>query len=139
MQFKIIAIAFILFLMTNSQADDREQFVSKSAQTVMIELYSSQGCSSCPPAERWISQFVDDDSLWRDYVPIVFHVDYWNDLGWIDVFSNAENSKRQRAYYAQKKIKSVYTPGLIINGKRVEGRRLLYKCTTPWSFECNVK
>ena len=107
--------------MTNSQADNRVEFVSKSAQTVMIELYSSQGCSSCPPAERWISQFIDDNRLWRDYVPIVFHVDYWNDLGWIDVFSNAENSKRQREYYAQKKIKSVYTPGLIINGKEWRG------------------
>ena len=97
---KIFVICSVLFAI-NSNAQEAVQFKSQAQQTTMIELYSSQGCSSCPPAERWISRFVDDNNLWKQTIPIVFHVDYWNDIGWIDPFSNALNSQRQRNYHRQ--------------------------------------
>ena len=72
-----------MMFFSNVHAQNAVQFSSLPQQTTMIELYSSQGCSSCPPAERWISKYIDDDNLWKKIVPIVFHVDYWNDLGWV--------------------------------------------------------
>ena len=87
LKYSYMIISMMFFY--NVHAQNAVQFSSLPQQTTMIELYSSQGCSSCPPAERWISEFIDDDDLWKRTVPIVFHVDYWNDLGWIDPFSNA--------------------------------------------------
>jgi len=121
MYLKYLSMIFFVLIITNTHAQNLVQFSSQVQQTTMIELYSSQGCSSCPPAERWISKFIHDDKLWENTVPVVFHVDYWNDLGWVDPFSNASNSKRQRIYHRQRKINSVYTPGFIINGNEWRG------------------
>lgn len=117
MHIKSILYTLVLLSFTNVHAADVVEFTSKNKNAALIELYSSQGCSSCTPAERWISKFVDDDSLWKVYVPIVFHVDYWDYLGWKDPFSTPNNSKRQRNYYQQGKVSSVYTPGFIVNGR----------------------
>lgn len=120
MNLKNICIIFLLNI-SYANAQNTRQFKSQPQQTTMIELYSSQGCSSCPPAERWISRFVDDDTLWIKTVPLVFHVDYWNDIGWVDIFATSLNSNRQRAYHRQGKVNSVYTPGLIVNGEEWRG------------------
>lgn len=82
----------------------------------LLELYSSQSCSSCPPAERWVSQFVSDNRLWNTIIPMVFHVDYWDDLGWQDRFAKPQYTLRQRQYQQQGKINAVYTPGFIVDG-----------------------
>lgn len=87
----------------------------------VLELYTSQGCSSCPPAERWLSSFVDEPSLWRDIIPINFHVDYWDYLGWKDPFARAEFSKRQRSYQQLGHARNVATPGFVVNGKGWNG------------------
>ena len=87
----------------------------------VLELYTSQGCSSCPPAERWLSSFVDEPSLWRDIIPINFHVDYWDYLGWKDPFARAEFSKRQRSYQQLGRARNVATPGFVVNGKGWNG------------------
>ena len=50
----------------------------------LLELYTSEGCSSCPPAESWLGQLTTDGRLWKEIVPVAFHVDYWDDLGWKD-------------------------------------------------------
>lgn len=94
-----------------------ESFQSSDKRTSLLELYSSQGCSSCPPAERWISKLLHHKKLWIDFVPLVYHVDYWNQLGWRDPFSKPEYSQRQRSYHQQSSINSVYTPGFILNGE----------------------
>jgi hypothetical protein len=60
--------------------------------------------------------------LWRDFVPVAFHVDYWDRLGWPDLFASAANTQRQRSYAAEWGAGSVYTPGFVINGREVEGR-----------------
>lgn len=83
----------------------------------LIELYSSESCSSCPPADEWISKLQQKDGLWKNFVPVVFHVDYWNYLGWKDDFSSDLMTKRQVDLSKQWATSSVYTPGFIVDGK----------------------
>ena len=59
-------------------------FESGEARTMLVELFTSEGCSSCPPADAWISQLKESPDLWKKIVPVAFHVDYWNNLGWRD-------------------------------------------------------
>lgn len=87
----------------------------------MLELFTSQGCSSCPPAERWIGRLVSDKSLWTSIVPVVFHVDYWDRLGWKDPFASERFTGRQYAYRSQGQSASVYTPGFFVGGKEWRG------------------
>ena len=81
----------------------------------LLELYTSEGCSSCPPADRWLTTLKKDKRLWRRFVPVAFHVDYWNYLGWSDRFASAENGDRQAALAAVGKF-NVYTPGFVLDG-----------------------
>ena len=92
-------------------------FQSTQTRTALLELYTSEGCSSCPPAETWLSGLQDSPRLWRDYVPIAFHVDYWNDLGWRDAWSDPAFSERQRDYAQKWRSQNVYTPEYVLNGK----------------------
>jgi hypothetical protein len=81
--------------------------------------------SNCPPADRWLSRFTTDQRLWRQVVPLAFHVDYWNYLGWPDRFSRPDYSDRQRQYARRRYSKTVYTPGFFSNGR--EWRAWFYK------------
>lgn len=92
-------------------------FESGETQTSLIELFTSEGCSSCPPAEKWLSAFKSNPDLWKKTVPVAFHVDYWNHLGWFDRFSKPEFTSRQRRYAAGWGGDSVYTPGFVVNGR----------------------
>ena len=92
-------------------------FQSSGKQTALIELYTSEGCSSCPPAEAWLSRLKESPGLWKDFVPLAFHVDYWDYLGWRDPWSTKSFSDRQRAYAKQWRSDSIYTPGFVLNGK----------------------
>lgn len=96
-------------------------FESGKAQVTLVELYSSQGCSSCPPAQRWVNQFKDDPQLWKKIIPVVFHVDYWNYLGWKDPYSHPSYSTRQRQLKWNGQLRSVYTPGFVVNGQEWRG------------------
>ncbi len=102
-------------------ATDVVEFSSGEQQTTMVELFTSQGCSSCPPAERWLNTYEQNDQLWKEVVPIAFHVDYWDKLGWPDVFANKAYSARQYRHRQQNHIRSVYTPGIVVNGKEWRG------------------
>ncbi len=97
---------------------------STQRQTQVIELFTSEGCSSCPPADRWLSSLKANKSLWKDFIPMAYHVDYWDYIGWKDVFSDAKNSKRQRQHRKKGNISSVYTPGIIKAGKEWRAWRL---------------
>jgi len=96
-------------------------FSSGNQRVDLLELYTSEGCSSCPPAEAWLGQLLERPDLWRGLVPVVFHVDYWDDLGWKDPFSTAGNSQRQRRYLTEGGVRSVYTPGFVLNGSEWRG------------------
>ena len=87
----------------------------------LLEVYTSEGCSSCPPAESWLSGFKTDNRLWKEIVPIAFHVDYWDDLGWKDRFAKREYTARQRAYSLGWGTSSVYTPGFVLDGHEWKG------------------
>ncbi|KJY83899.1 hypothetical protein TW81_06115 [Vibrio galatheae] len=87
----------------------------------VVELFTSEGCSSCPPADAFISKFEHNDRLWQEIIPIVYHVDYWDYLGWEDKFAKAEFSQLQRLYHAYDVLGSVYTPGFVVDGKEWRG------------------
>ena len=92
-------------------------FESKPARTHLIELFTSEGCSSCPPAEAWLSNLKNEPRLWQDFVPIAFHVDYWDHLGWRDPFASKSWTERQANYSAFWKSESVYTPAFVLDGR----------------------
>jgi hypothetical protein len=100
---------------------DGFQFQSGTNHTALIELYTSEGCSSCPPAEESFSRLKAHPRLWIDFVPAAFHVDYWDYLGWRDPFGAANYSERQQAYAAEWKSRSIYTPGFVLDGKEWRG------------------
>jgi hypothetical protein len=80
----------------------------------VMELFTSQGCSSCPPADELLGKYAAQNN--PNIIALSFHVDYWNRLGWKDSFSDAAFSQRQRNYASQIENSSVYTPQLVING-----------------------
>jgi hypothetical protein len=92
-------------------------FESKPARTHLIELYTSEGCSSCLPAEEWMSGLKNQSRLWQDIVPVAFHVDYWDHLGWKDPFAAKTWTERQADYSVRWKIENVYTPAFALDGK----------------------
>lgn len=83
----------------------------------LLELYTSEGCSSCPPAEAWLSGLTDDKRLWKQLVPLAFHVDYWDYLGWRDPFDSGVYTRRQQDIDARAGNGVVYTPQFILNGE----------------------
>jgi hypothetical protein len=109
---------FLVALMTGAVVQAAPVvFQSSERQTALLEVYTSEGCSSCPPAETWLSKLKNDPGLWRECVPVAFHVDYWNNLGWKDGLSSEQYSERQRSYARAWSAQEIYTPELILNGK----------------------
>jgi hypothetical protein len=104
-----------------SQATDRV-FEGGPQKVHLIELFTSQGCSSCPPAEAWLSKLKAEPGLWKDFVAIAFHVDYWDRLGWRDPFASKEWTARQYRYSASWKNDGVYTPGFVLDGRESQAR-----------------
>ncbi len=94
---------------------------SPLVQVNMLEVYTSQGCSSCPPAERWMSKFKDDARLWKQLVPMNFHVDYWDYLGWPDPYASKIFTQRQKDYKRLGLSPTVATPGFIVAGEGWNG------------------
>ena len=99
-------------------------FESEPTRTHLIELFTSQGCSSCPPAEAWLSKLRNEPRLWKDFVPVAFHVDYWDRLGWRDPFAAKEWTARQYRYSETWNNESVYTPGFVLDGREWLGRSI---------------
>ncbi len=80
--------------------------------TPVLELYTSEGCSSCPPADQWVSGFKG-----QDVVVQAFHVGYWDRLGWVDRFATAAHTTRQREIAALNRLRNIYTPQVVVNGR----------------------
>jgi hypothetical protein len=79
---------------------------------VVVELYTSQGCSSCPPADEYLASLVGDPSV----MPLAMHVDYWDYIGWKDTFSMHKFTERQQAYARVEGSRTIYTPQMIVGG-----------------------
>jgi len=84
---------------------------------VVVELFTSQGCSSCPPADRLLSRLARDPKLASRVIPLAFHVDYWNYIGWSDPFSAKAWSQRQEGYARAFRSSRIYTPQLVVSGR----------------------
>lgn len=92
-------------------------FSSAAARTHLLELYSSEGCSSCPSAEAWLGDLRTASGLWRDFVPVSFHVSYWDYLGWRDRFAGKVYTDRQYRYADAWGSGRVYTPCFVLDGR----------------------
>ena len=93
-----------------------QTFTSTTKPIQLIELYTSEGCSSCPPADKWLNKLRFHPKLWSDFIPVAFHVDYWDYIGWHDPFASKQFSLRQRQYARESNLSSVYTPAMLVNG-----------------------
>ena len=90
---------------------------SGPARVALLELYTSEGCSSCPPADRWVSQLASQGFTADRLIPLALHVDYWDYIGWRDRFANPGFSARQREMARLAGSGVVYTPQVMINGR----------------------
>ncbi len=111
----LLALSFVNLAIQPAIA--AECSAKSGVQTVpLLELYTSEGCSSCPPADKWMSSIKTDK-----VTPLAFHVDYWDYIGWKDRFSKAEYSDRQRKTAAFGGAGFVYTPQFVMNGRDFKG------------------
>ncbi len=86
--------------------------MAQGASGTVVELYTSQGCSSCPPADAYLTKLAAEPGV----IALALHVDYWDYIGWEDVFGSAQFSDRQRAYAHASNSKTIYTPQMIVQG-----------------------
>lgn len=117
-----LAVSAAVMLVSNGTLTAAEPmttptFQSGENRTSLLELYASEGCNSCPPAETWLSQQTNANGLWASFVPVAFHVDYWDHLGWRDRWGQPQFSDRQRAYAELFRSRTIYTPEFILNGR----------------------
>jgi len=125
MQIRICLFISLLFGTVVSAGAQVLHLESPGPRVTLLELYTSEGCSSCPPADRWISELRDDPRLWSEVVPVAFHVDYWDYIGWRDRFASPAYGNRQRDYARNRHVGTVYTPGFVLAGK--EWRSWFYR------------
>lgn len=91
-----------------------------SEPVVVVELYTSQGCSSCPPADDYLTVLMQNPVV----LPLALHVDYWDYIGWKDGFASPKFTERQKAYAHAKGSRTIYTPQMIVGGQeQVEGHQ----------------
>ena len=116
-----VAAGSLLLAAPTLQAQPNGWIDSGSRRVALVELYTSEGCSSCPPAEAWVARLRAHPQLWRAFVPVNFHVDYWDRLGWKDRFASPLFTNRQYRWVQQLGLRSAYTPGFIVDGKEWRG------------------
>lgn len=102
-----VALVCTLVLLSPAEA------AAKSSRAVVVELFTSQGCSSCPPADKFLGELKSRD----DVIALTLPVDYWDYLGWKDTFASPTNSKRQQAYAGRRRDHQVFTPQMVLNGR----------------------
>ncbi len=112
-------ITLMLFFAGLTVAARADSLQSGPDQVPLLELYTSEGCSSCPAADQMVSELKDSPDLWTKVIPVAFHVDYWDNLGWKDRMASPEFSERQRDYVRLCGSSSPYTPMLVHNGKEL--------------------
>lgn len=119
--FGLCAVAVTCVCVPAAAARELQRFESPATRAALVELYTSEGCSSCPPADVWLSGLAADPRLWHSLVPVAFHVDYWDALGWPDRLATAGFSARQRRHVARGHVQQVYTPGFVVAGREWRG------------------
>lgn len=113
----IIAICAIGLAFNIDRTKDSKEIRSKESGFAVVELFTSEGCSSCPPADALIAK-IEKESVEKLVYILAYHVDYWDRLGWKDTFSDAKFSARQSRYADWLNLKTIYTPQIVINGSK---------------------
>ncbi len=108
----LLALSAISFAASASQCKTS----SGQYKTALIELYTSEGCSSCPPADSWLRRLPKQDYAGSKVIPLSFHVDYWDYLGWSDRFAKKQYTQRQRRVASVNRLNTIYTPQVVIDG-----------------------
>jgi len=121
--FRLIISSLLFLIALPSLANEPVTFNSGKYQTAVLEFFTSEGCSSCPPADRWINQLVQIPLQELDTLTLAFHVDYWDYIGWKDKFASPAYTNRQRHLARLNKQNSVYTPEFFVNGIEARGTR----------------
>lgn len=116
MQGRITLIFFSLLLFSGSLSAECS-YQSPSHRVALLELYTSEGCSSCPPADRWLSGLAGQGLRADQVVPLSLHVDYWNYIGWRDPYSDPRYTQRQRKIARNNRLSTIYTPQLVLQGR----------------------
>jgi len=112
----MVKLLFSVLLLSCIAPDKRETKIKNEMQGfAVIELFTSEGCSSCPPADELLEK-MNKEYTGKDVLVLAYHVDYWNRLGWKDNFSSAANTERQNYYANIFRSNSVYTPQAVVNG-----------------------
>ena len=114
-------------------------FQSPPTRAHLVELFTSEGCSSCPPAEDWLRGLRENAGLWREVVPVAWHVDYWDYLGWKDRWSSPLFTRRQHDYGAAWGARSIYTPCFALDGREWRDRTLPPATGQPGVLTVRVK
>ncbi len=112
----LTAIFFAVPVFVNAQVMSCKA-VSPAQTQALVEVFTSEGCSSCPPADRWLSALVQVPNQKLLAVGLSLHVDYWDYIGWKDSFAKAAYTQRQYAYARQRGVSGVYTPQIVLAGR----------------------
>lgn len=112
-----IAINAIMLFVTASASAATCNATSGAQRVAVLEFYTSEGCDSCPPADRWVSALPARGFNATRVVTLAYHVDYWNHLGWTDPFAQARFTERQRFANNRIRNRTIYTPQLMLDGK----------------------
>ena len=118
---KRLLLLISCLISTPSYAVEKITAVSNAQQTAVVELYTSEGCSSCPPADRWFQALIELPADEIDVLALAFHVDYWDYLGWKDRFGSPQYTSRQRQLGANNNQASIYTPEFFVDGMEARG------------------
>lgn len=109
---------FLWFGLASARAEAWQCHASSGpTRTALVELFTSEGCSSCPPADRWLSALRTRQDAQLQLAPLAFHVDYWNQLGWPDRFAQPEFTTRQRWIGRLLRSPTIYTPQFVLDGR----------------------
>ena len=110
---KMRTTASIFAFLLTALGTQNASYASDNQPIAVVEMFTSQGCSSCPPADKVVAAYAEDNNV----LALSLHVDYWNYLGWKDTFSKPEFTKRQQKYAVSFARRGVYTPQAVVNGR----------------------
>lgn len=120
---KIICLFFLTFSSVIAEDVVAYKVTSSNHPVALVELYTSQGCSSCPPADKWLATLEESGLTQDKVIPLALHVDYWDYIGWKDEFAQTSFAQRQRKFRQLDRSTSVYTPQIMFNGDDVRKLR----------------